>query len=242
MTKFLFSLILMTGISSGQMQISGDTWTAASNGSFIIQNGSGLVRWSNLSQAETRKNDNKGPTILQVRSAAKLLDKATLAPISYTNLARSIGVTIPAEEADILQVIYDQELKVYDYDKVDNYLYRKALTQGTQVRWVWKPIRDKDIKALQSTSGRTNVGIIYNAVYTNKIPMRILQEAKEILDKIPDAILLVSDYEVIRPDPFLAITTEKLLNAGKLWIIDQWDEPAFDDSSDKIVAVVSKVK
>ena len=44
---------------------------------------------------------------------------------------------------------------------------------------------------------------------------------------MPEAMLIVSDYETVKPDPFLAVTTPALLAAGKIWIVAVWDEPNF---------------
>ena len=57
------------------------------------------------------------------------------------------------------------------------------------------------------------------------MPERVLVEVRDLLAEVPDLVLLVSDYEVLRPDPFLAVTTRALLESGQLWVVDRWDEP-----------------
>lgn len=184
---------------------------------------------------ETRPLDNNGPTVTQVEYSAVPLDQARLAPASYLKLAKAINLESPStDEAQILQTIYSDHLRVYDFDKVDNYLYRQALTMGARMRWVWKPMREVDLKTVQDlgargTMGPSTSGIVFSKLYGQKIPERILADAKCVLDEVPGAVFLVSDFEAVKPDPFLAITTPKLLAEGKLWIVDRWDEPGFQD-------------
>jgi hypothetical protein len=184
---------------------------------------------------ETRPLDDKGPTLTQVDFSAVPLEQAKLAPVAYLKLAKSIQLESPStDEAEVLQTIYDHHFRVYDFDKVDNYLYRQALKQGTRMRWVWKPMRDVDLRQLQNQGQPPSAsGIVYSKLYGQRIPARVLEDAKCVLDDVKDAVFLVSDYEVVKPDPFLAITTPKLLAEGKLWIVDRWDEPGFDDGKGK---------
>jgi hypothetical protein len=201
----------------------------------------GAVTWTVQGvPAETRKLDTRGPTLAQVRQAAHHLTPGQLAPLSYTELARSVGVQIPADEADILKAIHDAGLPVYEFDKVDAYLYRQALKQGAQTRWVWKPARDSDFEAINSDTlwrDRAGIGFIHPAVYVQRLPIRVLAEMKAVLASIPEAVFLVSDYEVMKPDPFLAISTPKLLQSGKIWIVSQWDEPGFTEAEPTSVQI-----
>lgn len=181
---------------------------------------------------ETRKDDGKGPTLLQVKSTARILANAELPPTQYVALAKSVGIVGPVvERARILETIHSLNLHVYDWKRVDDYLYRQALRQGTNVRWVWKPVREEDQKSIANTSLQTRggVGMVYAKLYAQPLPIRILKRMKEIECEMADVVFLVSDYEVVKPDPFLAITTKSLLESGKIWIIDQWDEPSFND-------------
>lgn len=181
---------------------------------------------------ENRKLDNKGPSIAEVRQSAAQLKQEELAPVNYISLAKSIGAMTTGDEAEMLQTIFDAELHVYDFAKVDAYLYRQALKQGANYRWVWKPLRKVDVEAM-STFGSyqvyEHVGVIHNQLYGQLIPMRTMTVIEKMLKAMPEMIFMVSDYEVLKPDPFLAISTRRLLAQGKVWIIDQWDEPGFTD-------------
>lgn len=67
-------------------------------------------------------------------------------------------------------------------------------------------------------------GTVVNSVYLHAIPFACLLTVKKIADAFPDAQFLVSDYEVQRPDPFLAVT---LPDTPELFVIERWDEPGF---------------
>lgn len=184
---------------------------------------------------ETRKDDGKGPTLLQVKSTARGLLTRELPPADYVPLAKSAGIDGPViEQARMLEMIHNLELHVYDWKRVDEYLYRQALRQGTLVRWVWKPVRTPDIEkvAPMSLLTKEGVGMVDAKLYARPLPVRILKRIKEIECEMPDAVFLVSDYEVVKPDPFLAISTKSLLDAGKIWIVEQWQEPGFSEAED----------
>jgi hypothetical protein len=215
-------------IGSGTFPDSGITWATAPAcaNCLVISNGT----WSGM-QMETRKRPLHPVTLAQVRTAAHLLDRASLAPVAYASLASSLGVGASADDAQILAAIDSAGLMVYSFDKVDEYLFGKALAGGSNMRWVWKPLRQGDVMPLAAQNAiayrTTAVGLVYPTLYGHEVPMRVLAEVKAILETVPDAVFLVSDYEVIKPDPFLAVSTSTLLNAGKIWVIDQWDEPGF---------------
>ena len=207
-----------------------NTWTSSGDAMAYFGGGS---NWVNLNDhnagVETRPLDNKGPTLAQVDNTALLVSDHDLPPQNYVQLAKAVKMeSASTDEAEMLQVIHDHHFRVYDYSKVDNYLYRQALKQGVRVRWVWKPMREADLKPVSAVSPQTQAGYLFAKPYTKRVPQAILEDAKCVLDQVQDAVFLISDFEHVRPDPFLAVSTPKLLAEGKLWIIDRWDEPGFD--------------
>jgi hypothetical protein len=152
---------------------------------------------------------------------------------SYLKTAKAVGLDSPAiAEAQLAQIIVDHGFSIYDYSNVDNYLYHEALKQGTQVRWVWKPMRTADMKAAAQETWSTWDGmgrISAASMYARALPEKVLAKVECLMTELPDAIFLVSDYEVVKPDPFLAVTTPKMLSAHRIFIVDQWDEPGFTD-------------
>lgn len=67
-------------------------------------------------------------------------------------------------------------------------------------------------------------GSLSAALYIHPIPLPVLLTVKKIDAEFPDALFFASDYEVHKPDPFLAVT---LPLVKELFIIERWDEPGF---------------
>ena len=253
MKRFTFLALCFSAACLGQTSVktlslpgSGDTTTSwgtgdvtlgaapMSSSTIITSSGTGTLVWANnpeFQSAETRKPLRPGVTLAQVKYSAKPVVQSRLAPRTYLKLASLVGLISPAtDEARMLDYIFESGTKVYDFALVDKYLYNKALKEGTQVRWVWKPLREKDRSAIGNSRDSRTAGLMFPKQYGHAVPERVLAHVAGILEKLPDAVFLVSDYEVIKPDPFLAITTEKLLGEGKIWIVDVWAEPGFTDA------------
>lgn len=190
----------------------------------ITQNGL-LVFGSSLTSTKPA-----GPpvTIAELRRSTHLLTEKDMAPAGYVALAKSVGAQPSSDEADILAAIKDLELPVYPFDKVDRYLSNKAYEISNNTRWVWKPISTIGRMSLQDLNGAsTRAGSVSSSLYTQRIPMNVLNNIVALMGRVPGAVFLISDYETVNPDPFLAVTTPELLGSGKIWIVSQWDEPRF---------------
>lgn len=192
--------------------------------------------------AETRKDYAVGrQTLQQVKSSARPVDRRTIAPASYLKLARLVKLdSAPIEESRVAQILDEGGFHVFDYSTVDNWLYRQALKMGANMRWVWKPMRDADLNTFAGIGiswQQTEVGFFHPKTYAKRIPERVLARAAYLAEKLPDALFLVSDFEVVNPDPFLAVTTPKLLGERKIWIIEIWDEPGFTDKEAGLIEV-----
>lgn len=209
--------------SSGQLS-SGTVLGSGTGNSWIVSSTSGVP-------AETRELKGPGPTLKLLKDTSKRLSAKDSAPDGYIQLARLVGARVPAAEAAMVDAIRELGLPLYDWDKVDQFLARKARQQGANTRWVWKPISDVGVKQVSELSwterDRAGVGFVFPKIYGNKIPMPTLAIARAVIEKIPETLVLISDYEVINPDPFMAVTTPELLANGKLYIVDVWDEPSF---------------
>ena len=241
MTKrILLIAALYCGVGMAQIQ---GTLSVASGAMVWCTSGGGCsTQWAggggSWIEQETRKDDGKGPTLQQVKDSRVSIQSKDLAPVGYAKLAKSLGVKESADEADMLKLIHEHGLHVYDWAKVDDYLYRKALRQKSYTRWVWEPLRESDVKTIEASTGMiSHVGYIYPKQYAQKVPARVLENVSCMLADMKEAVFLISDYEVIKPDPFLAITTPELLRAGKIWVIDRWDEPGFVDKPEPVKPV-----
>jgi hypothetical protein len=246
--------ILVGGSAFGQVTTSditiGNTIIDRGSSSYFI--GGGAATWSsvgcpgcgissNLSLVgltiETRKDDGRGPTLVQVKSSAHKIPALEIATPTWLKLAKQINLDSAAvDEANLAKTISEHEWSVYDYAKVDDYLYRQALRMGTNTRWVWKPVREADMKLTSGAntwSVRPAMGFVYPKVYGRAIPERIMDKIACVLQDMPDALFLVSDFEVVKPDPFLAVTTAKLLGEDKIYIVAQWNEPGFTEAPPK---------
>lgn len=254
--RLISLLALAVGLAFGQGE-SGMVHIDTNASSFLTSIGSGNIAlavcntsscggalgWSSAGgwiPAETRKADTPGPTLAQVKAARWLVPAKMIASPSYLKVANAIGLKSAAiEESNLLQALKDREVKVYDFDKVDQYLYRKALKQGANMRWVWKPMRSADMKAIENSATRyqdiAGMGFVHPVEYTHPIPERVIDLAGCLLQEVENAIFFVSDYSAIHPDPFMAVTTPKLLEAHKVYIVAVWDEPTFNDGGEPLM-------
>jgi hypothetical protein len=173
-------------------------------------------------------------TLVDVRAAAKPISPDKLVPAAYLKLAKSIGLDSAAtDEARMLDAIHNLELNVYDAGAVENYLVgqaRKLSTAQHGVEIAWEPMRPKDSNLISGIARRTAGSMrILNTSYPHAIPERVITNAARLLECEPDVMFLISNYEAVKPDPFMAVTTPRLLETGKVFIVDQWDEPGFSD-------------
>jgi hypothetical protein len=222
---------------------SGTSWTGVSyqtaggtatwDGTTWLQCTSGYCYTTNGQEAERRPFDHKGPTLAQVDGSAVELKQVDIPSATYIALAKEVKLDAASEdEAEMLNTIFDHEFHVYNFDKVDNYLYRQALEKGVQMKWGWKPLRSEDLNVLADMGSAmlpADNGVVFKKQYARRVPARILEDVRCVRAEMANAVFLVSDFEHVTPDPFLAISTPKLLQQGKLWIVDRWDEPTFDD-------------
>lgn len=260
---FAFLLAAMVEVACGQQHTITQTQplyqgihqvgqgTTTSNVLYTVDNGSmGNSAWAcdssgscmSLTTAPValRKHNPHPATIQSVKASAALLDHAVLAPASYSTLSTSIGLnpSVTSDEARITDAIAKLGLHVYTFSLVDDYLYSKAIEHGKNIRWVWKAMRDADLKAmagLQSypvidAESVDQTGVMDPMQYARRLPVSVLENVKNFLGEVPDANFFISDYVSVKPDPFLMVTTPRLFAAGKIWVIQVWDEPGFLES------------
>jgi len=211
------------------------TTTAAITATTLTSGGVLTLGWGDGSVRETRPKTN-AVSLKLVKASASLIPKAHLAPAAYVTLAKSIGLESAAtDEARLIQAIAECDLPVYDYDKVDNYLYHQTLSSKIPMRWGWKPLREADVKAVLGysngalSSAQDGFGLLFSRQYAGKVPEQVLTTVAMILKKVPDATFMVSDYEAIKPDPFLMVTTPRMMEAHRMFIVSQWDEAGFGE-------------
>lgn len=231
----LETTVLSAG-STGSTTTSGRVTLDGNNILTLDSTGASSAQWP----ISTRTFIGPMPSLQQIRLEAKPIPVASLAPAAYLKLAMKINLeSATTDEIRMLDAIYGLNLKTYDFSKVDDYMYRKAVESRSPTRWVWKPMRESDKSKTDKAIGlatwrrpakvANDFGVLSVDLYARAIPARVLETVASVLAKLPDALFVVSDYEATKPDPFLAVTTQKLLDEGKIWIIDVWAEPGFTD-------------
>jgi|SRR5579863_1188314 len=174
--------------------------------------------------------------LAEVKASAKPAD-AKLIPATYLKHAEEIGLESPAtENAKTLVALQKLGVKIYNEQSVSEYLYGKVREmKSPNMIWVWRPMRLADYQAFTKSQLRPATGNAYGGSYVwtqyqKAIPERVVELAAMVLKELPEANFIVSDYEVKRPDPFLAVTTPGMASLGQLYIIACWDEPAYTET------------
>lgn len=154
----------------------------------------------------------------------------------YRRLCKKVGVRVPEAELHDTEVELLLErlgIPVYNLEKVHKCMGRSA--DERRKDWYWIPLRERDRETSRGVrypvwqrreNGQLAGTVRRDAVYAKLIPLSVLATVEKILDAAPEGLelcFLVSDYEVARPDPFLALATW----SGGFWVIDFWNEPSF---------------
>lgn len=130
----------------------------------------------------------------------------------YLALSESVGVDSPIVADELLKrCLKQQRVFVYNTAHVEKYL--KSMFTNNRQRLVWSALRSKD------KDGRSQ--------YKHAVPGHALQKAEKVLetfDRPDDLCFEVSDYEDVKPDPFLSV---RIKNSDTRFVIAYWDEPNF---------------
>lgn len=147
-------------------------------------------------------------------------------------------------------VIAKNNILVYDSKAVCEWMTKMARKEGPRMVWVWKSLTKPLNKLISDVAVRHDISyqhrfydrdaqnsmgaVLQEARYTKVIPEAVLATAETILkhfdQKKEPVVLLVSDYEVAQPDPFLAAAVP----GHPFLIVDFWDEPGFKPVPAKI--------
>ncbi len=165
----------------------------------------------------------------QISSYIKLSKEMNFRPVQLTIML-------------ILEILYKENITVYNYDEVDKYLRMKIKEDSIDGHWVWKPLRSKDYNLKLSWPSKEGYdhyhGVYYEGIgmYQKLVPYEILETVKKIESKMVSSEIhnigfYVSDYHIPKPDPFIA-----LMGAGfdRPIIFGEWDEPDFYKNKDQL--------
>jgi hypothetical protein len=164
-----------------------------------------------------------------------------VAPMSYIELAKEAGALGAAESAEIDQSLESLNLPVFNIRDVSDYMTDDAARHGHS-SWGWRPLRDGDSDLVDSASKKMagrSIGLD-SRPYARQIPTDVLETVRLVAGALPKAVFLVSDYEDPKPDPFLAVTTPRMIQDGRVWVIADWDEPGFMRKKVTINSITTK--
>lgn len=166
------------------------------------------------------------PDIMDLMATAQ--DTGFLSPDLYTEYLKEQN---DLNRRRFLHFLQAEEIPHYDLQVVVEYMnwtikHAKGL-EGQKV-WVWKPLRQIDQVLVtprtgQSWSASENGTVMHGRLYNKSVPAEAQRYIPRITKQFPQAAFLVSDYEVVKPDPFLAVVGPQI----PLTVIDFWDEPMF---------------
>lgn len=165
----------------------------------------------------------------------------------YKKEAELIGLTVPnLAKWEFIGELLEAGCEFYDQDKVARFLVMEAEKLGKS--WVWKPLRLIDAgkiverehsptfslfsnrplkysgpEGCRECRSRTGHGLHTESVYDRAVPIEAIRLVREMEMKLPGTRFYVSDYDDIRPDPFLLAYRTHEASA----VIYHWDEPGY---------------
>ena len=146
----------------------------------------------------------------------------------YFKLATKLGIkSAKVTQARLEAFLHTECMGLYEYSKVAAYMKSIASKEGKV--WVWKPLRAKDALNNQTTVYSHDHGrVMGGSVYPHEIPLPVLMSIDKIATAFPEALFMVSDYAVPRPDPFVGVTTREMFeHDGTILIFEKFNEPGF---------------
>jgi hypothetical protein len=165
----------------------------------------------------------------------------------YVRVARELGFEPPSlVDLKLGMFLQQQEIPCYDNQKVDHHLRewveREHGPNGpfgtfeTRHYWCWKPL-SKDATKHKSLSARLGAmvseqhGDVTSIPYDKHVPIEALKTAQRIKVGAPCEVeFFVSDYQAVRPDPFLMV---RAAGGKREFVVAHWDEPGFSLAPDR---------
>lgn len=156
--------------------------------------------------------------------AVEVVDSDALA--EYVAVAESIGFSNPAlARARLLNFLQREEIPVYDNGRVDEFMgnivsgINSSRPRGERdLVWIWKPLIGEARRDFWTVNGA-----FHWRQYSMAVPMGALKDVAKVKAEFPEARFYVTDYETVKPDPFLCVK----LDGCEHVVIAVWDEPDF---------------
>ena len=150
----------------------------------------------------------------------------------YEKLAKKLKFS-PAEllQKQLLRFLNQSNIDVFDYGEVESYM--TALANNLEKVWVWRPLREQDIRDFRWNGRSPNFNQYYTRYghgsycdewkyrqYQHIVPMHILQNVDKIDEEFRDQVqFFVSDYGGHNSSHSIMVTA---LDVGKI-IFGIWD-------------------
>jgi hypothetical protein len=140
----------------------------------------------------------------------------------YVALSKKLGTTCgeitkiqrSKEVEEFKKFLHGLKIITYSSEDVERFMDNEV-KRLHQRNWDWCPLRESDY-----------TGSSYGSyLYQKPVPITALQKVEKIIENYhspQNLYFYVSDFNVERPDPFLAVQI-----CGELIVIDHWDEPTF---------------
>ena len=165
----------------------------------------------------------------------------------YVALATKLGVGQEAVDGSRLhRFCAKHEIPIYDMKRVSGFLdkIQKAanVENKTDRTWRWSAIKNgydtsnipatselapssehKPLIMFTFTFDRARNGRVSSEQYRDKIPFAALRLVDQVVTEFPGAMFFVSELNMPKPDPFLAVK----VGMAPLAVISHWDEPGF---------------
>lgn len=131
---------------------------------------------------------------------------------------------------DLLAFCAEAGIMTYDAEQVAGHM--DQLARAASKPWVWVPmrktknLRNYEFQHRHWVDGRSSMrcgDVVSGRTYDKPIPLSVLYTAEKLVDKFPEIGLFVTDYEVRKPDPFLAAAFPR----SDFVIVEVWNEPTF---------------
>lgn len=178
---------------------------------------SGVDPFAMMSRAmmeDMLSRENPGEMVKENIEKPETAEADVVVDDEYLALSESIGVDSPIVADELLKrCLKQQRIFVYPTAHVEKYL--RSIFDNNRQRLVWRGLRGKDAKGLGQ------------GVYNHAIPGHALLKAEKVIktfDRPDDLCFEVSDYEAVKPDPFLSV---RIQGSQTRFVIAYWDEPNF---------------
>jgi hypothetical protein len=162
----------------------------------------------------------------QVQPVSLERELSKLEEEEYLRLSKELGTIAGNAElawSALDDFLHERGMGYYNFEEVMKFLTKQTPQTPEKLKVSWEPLREKDTwnewLPMSSSSSWPH------PLYAKKVPLQALQLVSDIEKYAPDAYnFYVSDYAVVRPDPFLAVGIK---NGHQRRVIFHWDEPAF---------------